>query len=131
MLKGNLFNYLTLSSQNMNYKDYLRLTERCNAEASIDPLEINGSISLTAAIDVTVLILSKLGIPGVDLLQGLLSILWPSKTTDVWDSLIKTVDEKISAAISEAIRVKALSDLANSGIAVESYLNTLDVWLED
>ncbi|MBG9643330.1 hypothetical protein ABE07_11320 [Bacillus thuringiensis] len=115
----------------MNYKDYLRLTERCNAEASIDPLEINGSISLTAAIDVTVLILSKLGIPGVDLLQGLLSILWPSKTTDVWDSLIKTVDEKISAAISEAIRVKALSDLANSGIAVESYLNTLDVWLED
>ncbi|WP_347176130.1 pesticidal crystal protein Cry8Ca [Bacillus thuringiensis] len=128
-----LANDQTNTLQNMNYKDYLKMTESTNAELSRNPgTFISAQDAVGTGIDIVSTIISGLGIPVLgevfSILGSLIGLLWPSNNENVWQIFMNRVEELIDQKILDSVRSRAIADLANSRIAVEYYQNALEDW---
>ncbi|PNK22471.1 hypothetical protein CBR59_30190 [Bacillus thuringiensis] len=122
----------TTTLQNMNYKDYLRMSEGENPELFGNPETfISAQDAVGTGIDIVSKLLGSLGVPLVGqaatALKWIIGKLWPS-SGNPWDDLMTAVEELINQKIEAYARSKALAELGVSGRAVKSYQTALEEW---
>ncbi|OTX85968.1 hypothetical protein BK726_18335, partial [Bacillus thuringiensis serovar londrina] len=121
----------TNALQNMNYKDYLRMSEGYDNKYFANPEVFAAPGGITTGITIVTKLLGWLGLPFAGetgmALNFILGLLWPT-SGNPWAELMILVEELINQKIEEAVRNKALADLANSGRALQSYLNAFEDW---
>ncbi|QFQ29007.1 insecticidal delta-endotoxin Cry8Ea1 family protein [Bacillus thuringiensis] len=111
--------------QNMNYKEYLRMSGG-------DP---EGFISIPTAIGTATSIIGGiadlLGIPGISFVGGfistLLDLLWPPEP-DPWELFMEQVEELINQRIETQVRNRALSELEGLSDLLKLYQNYFELW---
>ncbi|PEV57682.1 pesticidal protein [Bacillus cereus] len=130
-----LANDNTTALKNMNYKEYLRMSERYNTKNSGDlNVMINGKDAVKTAIGIVGKLLSTLGVPGVGLMVSLYAALvdavWPNGKSQ-WEIFMEQVEDLINQKIAEYARSKALAELEGLGDNFQLYLNALTAWKEN
>ncbi|ALL11828.1 hypothetical protein BTXL6_11140 [Bacillus thuringiensis] len=115
----------TKQCQNMNYKDYLNMTEGGAPYVSSRDV-IFSSLAITR----TFLGLAGLGTAGgmIGLFTEALRLLWPNKTEDLWKAFMDEVEKLINQKITDAVVSKALSELQGLANALEGFTNALEAW---
>nr|AGM39663.1 DGI-11 [Bacillus thuringiensis] len=109
--------------QNMNYKEYLNITEG----GIINPT-LAGS-AIVVAQNVSKTILKKLGSTILGKILGsVLDILWPTNTEEIWLELIDEVEELINQKIEQQVIIDAETALESVKLNVDLYLNALAEW---
>ncbi|AMR06151.1 insecticidal delta-endotoxin Cry8Ea1 family protein [Bacillus thuringiensis] len=131
-----LANGPTNALQNMNYKEYLRMSEGYDREYSASPgALVSGKEAIKVGIDIVGKILGGLGIPFVPQIVSfynfILDQLWPSNSVSVWEQIITLVEELVDQKITEYARNKALAELKGLGDALNVYQQSLEAWLEN
>nr|ABW08088.1 insecticidal crystal protein [Bacillus thuringiensis] len=126
----------TNALQNMNYKDYLRISEGYDSEYSGSPgAFISEKDAIKVGIDIVGNILGKLGVPFasqiVSFYNFILDQLWPSNSVSVWEQIMTLVEELVDQKITEYARNKALAELKGLGDALGVYQQSLEAWLEN
>lgn len=127
-----LANNPNISLQNMNYKEYLRMSEGYGKNAnSLEPVSV-GRDAVFSALSITRIFLGFAGLGTIGGIVGLFSEalkwLWPNKTTDTWAVFIQEVEELINQKVTEAIVNKALAELKGLGDLIEEYIILLEKW---
>ncbi|WP_190325353.1 insecticidal delta-endotoxin Cry8Ea1 family protein [Bacillus cereus] len=127
-----LANNHNISLQNMNYKEYLRMSEGYGKDAnSLEPVSV-GRDAVFSALSITRIFLGFAGLGTIGGIVGLFSEalkwLWPNKTTDTWAVFIQEVEELINQKVTEAIVNKALAELKGLGDLIEEYIILLEKW---
>nr|ADV72540.1 Cry8-like protein [Bacillus thuringiensis] len=122
----------TNALQNMNYKDYLRMSEGYDSEYAGSPEAFtNGQDAVKAAIGVVGQILGKLGVPFVgpivSLYSALIDVLWPGGKSQ-WEIFMEQVEALINKKIAEYARNKAIAELEGLGNNYKIYLTALEEW---
>nr|ABS53003.1 crystal protein [Bacillus thuringiensis] len=122
----------TNALQNMNYKDYLRMSEGYSPEylTSLSPYSQFGTVD--KIISIISLLNSAAGIPGLDFFTGLLQfILDFFAPEDPWAELMELVEQLIDQKITVATREKALAELRGLINGYLVYQQSLESWLEN
>ncbi|MEC3021792.1 insecticidal delta-endotoxin Cry8Ea1 family protein [Bacillus cereus] len=122
--------------QNMNYKDYLQMTDEDYTDSYINPsLSISGRDAVQTALTVVGRILGALGVPFsgqiVSFYQFLLNTLWPVNDTAIWEAFMRQVEELVNQQITEFARNQALARLQGLGDSFNVYQRSLQNWLAD
>ncbi|HHT7068136.1 insecticidal delta-endotoxin Cry8Ea1 family protein [Bacillus thuringiensis] len=119
-------------SQNVNYKDYLRMSEGNENSSNHDVfISAPGLVDTTA--NITSVILSALGVPilgtVVKLYSKLFGFLWGSTPgQDPWKELMDRVEILIDQKLTEYARSKALAELEGLQNVMKSYVDALESW---
>nr|AEP25412.1 CryIII crystal toxin protein [Bacillus thuringiensis] len=126
----------TNALQNMDYKDYLKMSAGNVSEYPGSPeVFLSEQDAVKAAIDIVGKLLTGLGVPFVgpivSLYTQLIDILWPSKQKSQWEIFMEQVEELINQKIAEYARNKALSELEGLGNNYQLYLTALEEWKEN
>ncbi|MCU4733593.1 insecticidal delta-endotoxin Cry8Ea1 family protein [Bacillus cereus] len=132
-VKYPLANNQTIALENMNYKDYLKMSEEHNnnylrnVEAVVETKD-----SIILGMNIVGNILSALGVPFVGPIVGfytkILNLLWPSSGKNPWEILMEHVEELVDQKISEYAKNKALAELEGLGKNFELYKISLEEW---
>nr|ACF37208.1 delta-endotoxin [Bacillus thuringiensis] len=125
----------TNALQNMNYKEYLRMSEGYDSEYSGSPeVLISERDAVKTAISLVGTILGKLGVPLVgpivSLYSTLIDVLWPGGKSQ-WEIFMEQVEALINQKIAEYARAKALAELEGLGNNYQLYLTALEEWQEN
>ncbi|WP_410491851.1 insecticidal delta-endotoxin Cry8Ea1 family protein (plasmid) [Bacillus thuringiensis] len=126
----------TNALQNMNYKDYLRMSEGYDSEYAGSPEAlINEKDAIKIGIDIVGKILGFLGVPFagqiVSFYNFILNQLWPSNSVSVWEQIMTLVEELVDQKITEYARNKAIAELRGLGDALNVYQDSLEAWLKN
>nr|WP_313507210.1 insecticidal delta-endotoxin Cry8Ea1 family protein [Brevibacillus laterosporus] len=125
----------TNALQNMNYKEYLRMSEGHDAAYFSNPEAFVDTKSIQAIINVIGKALGALGVPGAGIIASFYSFivgqLWPSNSVSLWEQIMEQVEELIDQKITEYARNKALTELKGLGDALDVYQESLEAWLEN
>ncbi|MEC2714605.1 insecticidal delta-endotoxin Cry8Ea1 family protein [Bacillus cereus] len=124
----------TNALQNMNYKDYLRMSKSYNSEFTNN---YEAFISTGSAIGTGLKILGSvfgfLGVPGASavgsILGAVIPLLFPGP--DPWEAFMAQVEELINQKITENTRNTALARLQGLSNAVAVYAESLERFLEN
>ncbi|WP_193674458.1 insecticidal delta-endotoxin Cry8Ea1 family protein [Bacillus cereus] len=130
-----LANDQTTVLQNINYKDYLRLTEGGDSKFFGNPETLISSSSVQTGIGIVGQILGALGVPFAGTIAGFYSfivgLLWPSSTVSIWEMIMEQVEELVDQKITEHAREQALAKLKGLGDGLDVYQRSLENWLEN
>lgn len=122
--------------QNINYKDYLRMSEEQNVDF-LTNTEVFASTqdSIKLGMNIVGQILTSLGIPFVKPIISfytvIIGLLWPSSGKNPWKFFMEQVEELIDQKIEEYARNKALAELEGLGNNFELYRVALEEWKEN
>nr|AGU13857.1 pesticidal protein [Bacillus thuringiensis] len=120
--------------QNINYKEYLQMTEGDYTDSNISPSFISGRDVLQTGIDIVGRILGFIGVPFVGQIVGfytfLLNQLWPTNDNAVWEAFMAQIEELINQRISEAVVGLAADNLTGLHNNYDLYVEALEEWLE-
>ncbi|MEB8676368.1 insecticidal delta-endotoxin Cry8Ea1 family protein [Bacillus cereus] len=121
--------------QNINYKEYLQMSDENYTDSYINPsLSISGKSVIQVGINIVGRLLSFFGFPFanqvVAVYSYLLNTLWPNNDTEVWESFMAQVEELVDQKISEAVVGTALDHLSGLNYNYELYVEALEEWLE-
>nr|Q03749.1 RecName: Full=Pesticidal crystal protein Cry7Aa; AltName: Full=129 kDa crystal protein; AltName: Full=Crystaline entomocidal protoxin; AltName: Full=Insecticidal delta-endotoxin CryVIIA(a) [Bacillus thuringiensis]AAA22351.1 crystal protein [Bacillus thuringiensis serovar galleriae] len=118
---------LSPSLKNMNYQDFLSITEREQPEALA-----SGNTAINTVVSVTGATLSALGVPGASFITNfylkIAGLLWP-ENGKIWDEFMTEVEALIDQKIEEYVRNKAIAELDGLGSALDKYQKALADWL--
>ncbi|MEB9434363.1 MULTISPECIES: insecticidal delta-endotoxin Cry8Ea1 family protein [unclassified Bacillus cereus group] len=130
-----LANNQTNVLQNINYKDYLRVTEAGDSKFLGNPETLISSSSVQTGIGIVSKILGTLGVPFAGAISGFYSfivgLLWPSSTVSIWEMIMEQVEELVNQKITEHAREEALAKLRGLGDGLDVYQRSLENWLEN
>nr|AGV52975.1 Cry8Da [Bacillus thuringiensis]BAC07226.1 cry8 [Bacillus thuringiensis serovar galleriae] len=130
-----LANDQTTTLQNMNYKDYLRMSEGENPELFGNPETFISSSTVQTGIGIVGQVLGALGVPFAGQIASFYSFivgqLWPSSTVSVWEMIMKQVEDLIDQKITDSVRKTALAGLQGLGDGLDVYQKSLKNWLEN
>ncbi|MDY7522443.1 insecticidal delta-endotoxin Cry8Ea1 family protein, partial [Bacillus thuringiensis] len=122
----------TNALQNMNYKDYLRMSDSYSPEYLTSPVPFSQFGTVDQIISIIGLLNSAAGIPGLDFVTGLLQfILDFFAPEDPWAELMEIVEQLIDQKITESTRDKAFSELRGLLNGYLVYQQSLESWLEN
>ncbi|MEB9684713.1 hypothetical protein BK742_03585 [Bacillus thuringiensis serovar pingluonsis] len=124
----------TNALQNMNYKEYLSMSEGYDREYFASPgALVSGKQAIKVGIDIVGKILGALGIPFVGEIVGfynfILDQLWPSNSVSIWEQIMTLVEELVDQKITEYARNKAIAELTGLGNAMDVYQQSLEDWV--
>ncbi|OMH23709.1 insecticidal delta-endotoxin Cry8Ea1 family protein, partial [Bacillus thuringiensis] len=122
----------TNTLQNMNYKDYLRMSDSYSPEYLTSPVPFSQFGTVDQIISIIGLLNSAAGIPGLDFVTGLLQfILDFFAPEDPWAELMEIVEQLIDQKITESTRDKAFAELRGLLNGYLVYQQSLESWLEN
>uniref|UniRef100_Q45707 Pesticidal crystal protein Cry7Ab n=1 Tax=Bacillus thuringiensis subsp. dakota TaxID=132268 RepID=CR7AB_BACUA len=120
---------LSPSLKNMNYQDFLSITEREQPEALA-----SGNTAINTVVSVTGATLSALGVPGASFITNfylkITGLLWPHNK-NIWDEFMTEVETLIEQKIEQYARNKALAELEGLGNNLTIYQQALEDWLNN
>nr|AFP87548.1 Cry8-like delta-endotoxin [Bacillus thuringiensis] len=125
----------TTDLNNMNYKDYLRMSEVDDATFLSNPEAFIDSKSVQTIIGIVGKGLGVLGVPGAAAIAQFFSFLvgqlWPSTGEFIWEQIIEQVEALVDQKITDYARNKALSEVQGLGEAFAVYQQSLQTWQEN
>nr|WAU17184.1 Cry9Bb-like protein [Bacillus thuringiensis] len=121
--------------QNMNYKDYLKMSDGDYVDSYINPgLSIGRRDVTLTGVGIVALIVGTLGGPVGGIVTGLISsllgLLWPSNDNDVWEAFMAQIEELIEQRIADQVVRNALDNLTGLRDYYNQYLLALEEWQE-
>ncbi|WP_179194194.1 insecticidal delta-endotoxin Cry8Ea1 family protein [Bacillus thuringiensis] len=121
--------------QNINYKDYLNMSEGNSVELFGDSQAFNRVATAQTGLAIVGGALGALGVPFAGEIAGLFSFIldlfWPSQETDVWEMIMDQVQGLIDQSITANVRSQAIAKLEGLGRGLEAYQELLVAWLEN